>query len=823
MKLLRLTGIAALILAALPATADVIPVELPPPDAKPPATDKPVKVYILSGQSNSVGFGAVKPAPPQYANIFLSADPTAKPCVLPVGSAALLKFGVHDATASVFPGPYDPSADLSKLKPVKTETIALGDTSATLPSIDSPHFVVVNAFIDVPFDGNYELHSGFESSSHGIAEIDGKEAYRKGEEGKVTLTKIALKKGQRHPLRITYLKGGSAALWLEQVDLKGFGDLGFVVNELGRFRYLLAQDGSWAKRPDVFLNDAYLGKGQSAPHGVEACGPTFGPELGFGFVMGTFHDEPVIVLKADIGNRSLGWDILPPGSKGYTFEGKEYPGYGETLDANGKVVKFTGEGWYAGKQYDDYTTALRAVLDNFGERYPQFKDQGYEVAGFAWWQGNKDMGSAAHIAKYEENLVNLIKAWRKEFNAPNARFVLATGCGTQGTEGPGLQIAQAQLNAADPKRHPDLAGTVKTIDSRPFWRDASISPKNQGYHYNHNAETYMLCGDALGRAMVELKGGKVEYPEPGMIKPVDAPPHMEPSTAADMKPMIQAIKPIILDRLLPVFAADSASIPSYLRRGLAMETILGGIAPAKPSPVILTQMDQMIDHYELCGIDDFSWKPFGPEMKAAEWSYLTFDPAEKKDSPEGDRYRPVTLPAGSENWLAADFDAPKAGWKSGKAPFGQKEGKQEALIPSCKVPYCGCEIAPATLWDKEVLLMRQTFEVPKLDANHRYRIVVGGGGHAWSGEGFALYLNGKLISEATGGYYKGGGQQRGALVLNDLLPEFESGKVTIAAKGFLRQNGHRNKAAAPSGHLSVWMESAKLSPFAEQIVKTLKP
>ena len=34
---------------------------------------------------------------------------------------------------------------------------------------------------------------------------------------------------------------------------------------------------------------------------------------------------------------------------------------------------------------------------------------------------------------------------------------------------------------------------------------------NQDYHYNHNAETYLLCGDALGRAMVELKGGKVEY------------------------------------------------------------------------------------------------------------------------------------------------------------------------------------------------------------------------------------------------------------------------------------------------------------------------
>jgi len=65
-----------------------------------------------------------------------------------------------------------------------------------------------------------------------------------------------LKKGQRYPIRITYLNGGSAAFWMEQVDLRGYGDLDWVVNELGRFRRLLAGDGSWVKRPDVILNEA---------------------------------------------------------------------------------------------------------------------------------------------------------------------------------------------------------------------------------------------------------------------------------------------------------------------------------------------------------------------------------------------------------------------------------------------------------------------------------------------------------------------------------------------------------------------------------------
>jgi hypothetical protein len=30
---------------------------------------------------------------------------------------------------------------------------------------------------------------------------------------------------------------------------------------------------------------------------------------------------------------------------------------------------------------------------------------------------------------------------------------------------------------------------------------------DQGYHYHHNAETYMLTGDALGRGMIDLLNG----------------------------------------------------------------------------------------------------------------------------------------------------------------------------------------------------------------------------------------------------------------------------------------------------------------------------
>jgi len=50
--------------------------------------------------------------------------------------------------------------------------------------------------------------------------------------------------------------------------------------------------------------------------------------------------------------------------------------------------------------------------------------------------------------------------------------------------------------------------------SRGYWRDASESPTGTGYHYNHNAETYLLVGDALGRTMVDMLEDEPESPPP---------------------------------------------------------------------------------------------------------------------------------------------------------------------------------------------------------------------------------------------------------------------------------------------------------------------
>ena len=288
------------------------------------------------------------------------------------------------------------------------------------------------------------------------------------------------------------------------------GTLTTLTTDGKKYPYLVDDAGQWTVRKDVHYYDARVKKG--GPLTATSNGKSIGPELGFGFVMGQLFDEPVLILKSCIGNRSLGWDLLPPGSERFQAEvterggqkvTKTFAGYKDTPDSwiEGQPKKEVP--WYAGKQYDDDMANAKAALADLAKIYPDYKSQGYEIAGFVWWQGNKDQ-NAVHAARYEQNLARLIPSLRKDYDAPNAKFVLATGCGFTGREGLGLQISEAQLAVGDAKKHPEFAGNVKAVDSRDLWREADVSPKNQGYHYNRNAETYMEAGLRLGWAMAEL-------------------------------------------------------------------------------------------------------------------------------------------------------------------------------------------------------------------------------------------------------------------------------------------------------------------------------
>ena len=478
---LTLAAVAMAILV-LPAAAKEIPAQLPDPDGKPPVTNKPVKVYIMSGQSNMVGIGQIS------------------------GGSSRWGRQISEPIVSVYSGTYSPTADYDKLTPITTKELPVygGVKPTPFPGGGTQ---VVRGFIEMKTSGVYKFNPGYSASSYNIMEVDGVEVYRKEVAKEAVRTAFKFTGGKKYPFKITFLTKAAGGLgWCWRTDIPG--TLNTVVKMDKKFPHLVDDKGNWTVRNDVWYKGVVTATANKwLTVGCGAGAGSIGPELQFGHIMGYYHDEPVIIIKASQGNRSLGWDVLPPGSERFTFDGRTYAGYRDTPSSwiEGEPKKKVN--WYAGKQYDDFVKGIHDVLDNFDTHFPQYKDQGYEIAGFVWWQGHKD-GNPAHASRYELNLVNFIKAFRSEFKAPKAPFVIATiGFGGWEMAGPHLTVANAQLAVSGDKgKYPEFAGNVLTVESRDFWRSVEESPANQGYHYNRNAETYVLVGDALGRGMFQLLG-----------------------------------------------------------------------------------------------------------------------------------------------------------------------------------------------------------------------------------------------------------------------------------------------------------------------------
>ena len=117
------------------------------------------------------------------------------------------------------------------------------------------------------------------------------------------------------------------------------------------------------------------------------------------------------------------------------------------------------------------------------------------------------MCTKAAVPEYEENLANLIKDLRKEFGLPGLPVVIGE---TGNCDHMTFRKAQAAV-----ARRPELRGTVAFVETAGFRRPAQESPNvGHGHHWFGNAESYLLIGDAMGKAMVELLAGPKAPAEP---------------------------------------------------------------------------------------------------------------------------------------------------------------------------------------------------------------------------------------------------------------------------------------------------------------------
>ena len=730
-----------------------VPTELPDPDGQAGDLTKPVKVYILAGQSNMVGMGDLSGASNMYSGVFLSSDPT-----VPNGALQVYKVGVFKTLGL---------------------QIHLPDGAVT----EKP---TATGFFTVDQQGVYRVHCGFQDTSDCAMQVSGTTVYQSNADGKRFQKEITLIPGNQYSFEITEFSGEPPRFWLEKTDLLGNGDLEAIAKREGKFPWLVDEAGEWTVRNDVYFQEARVAEnGKGSPLSATSNGKSIGPELGFGHVLGNFHDEQVLLIKTAMGNRALGFDFRPPSS-------------GRT-DPDNK---------FEALEYKLMVEGVRKTLANIDKIVPGYNGAGYEVAGFVWFQGHKDSFSEDLIQGYEKNLVNLINDVRKEFEVPQMPCVVATvGFGGNNMSEKFVRILDAQMAVGNAVKHPEYAGTVASVDTRKFWREVDQSPRNQDYHYNRNAETYMLIGDAMGRSMVGLLGGKAD---PLSVPVMSARSTKQPVENSEDEKIAQqkSLQPIIIDGIAASYIADQ-------RHNKTLIAEVEGVRPDRANQFLRGSMYGLVNCYQAAGITDFDWHQFGPDLDQVEWEYFSFDPPESLPIEKGNRFRKVTFPVDMENWFASNFDAQKMGWKRGRQPFGQLDGKKVPLSETCTSVFCRCGVQPESLWQKEVLLVRGTLDLPPLKPGHRYRIVLGGAAHVNSGEGYALYANGKLLNQSQVGVgIRQGGQPRGAFIYDDDRSEFDAGKVTIAAISFLRYNHPRHGVQPPRGHLTLRIEEQKLPPLA---------
>lgn len=175
-----------------------------------------------------------------------------------------------------------------------------------------------------------------------------------------------------------------------------------------------------------------------------------------------------------------------------------YRGTAENPEGNGEAPV---KGWYPGIQYDGDTQNAKAVLGDLDTYFPGAKE--YEIAGFFFWQGDKDRYADYLAERYEHNLLRLIKALRKDFKAPDAPFVCATLGQTKKGDTANqneARILEAQLAVdGNSGKYPEFKGNVATVYSHPLSMGSSSSA-----YYGGDARTYMNVGEAMGRAMAEM-------------------------------------------------------------------------------------------------------------------------------------------------------------------------------------------------------------------------------------------------------------------------------------------------------------------------------
>jgi len=280
----------------------------------------------------------------------------------------------------------------------------------------------------------------------------------------------------------------------------------------------LKKDGMWAVRDDVWINfldrRGKLTVGFGSPNRI-------GPELEFGNTVGDRFDEQVLIIKTAWGGKSLGRDFRPP-SSGLPSEEKLREILQKANEQNKKrnrpeiTIEEVKDSY--GQFYREMLNEISTTLAELGTRFPDYKGQGYQIAGFVWFQGWNDMFDPDFLENYGLHMANFIRDVRRDLKSPGLPFVIGQ-MGQNGPDGASDKMKRIKDAQASMEAIPEFKGNVKVVRTDVFWdlKAAALVDKwrehvdewnkvgsDMGYHYLGSALTFSKIGRAFGEAMLEL-------------------------------------------------------------------------------------------------------------------------------------------------------------------------------------------------------------------------------------------------------------------------------------------------------------------------------
>ena len=218
--------------------------------------------------------------------------------------------------------------------------------------------------------------------------------------------------------------------------------------------------------------------------GFGATAEKIGPEFTFGIYMEKKTDAPILLIKTSWGGKSLNTDFRPPGAGPYVFNETQLAGFAkqgkDVVAMNAEKAKATGV------YYRLMIEHVKKVLADPKRVVPEYDaSQGYEIAGFAWFQGWNDMvdggtypnrDKAGGYDAYSTAMAHFIRDVRKDLNVPKMPFIIGVlGVGGPTSKyGPDQQRYKAthdnfRAAMAAPAQLPEFKGNVATVMAEKYW------------------------------------------------------------------------------------------------------------------------------------------------------------------------------------------------------------------------------------------------------------------------------------------------------------------------------------------------------------------